>query len=257
MTAEYDARRLSDALAQIRPYVERARAFSGWAFDGLDIRHLDAGPPWDYEALARKYAGRSRSVVDLGTGGGEVLSRIVPGVEARVVATEEWAVNAPIAARRLAPLGVGVVRADSLRLPFAEGAFDLVLDRHEALTPADVARVVARGGTVLTQQVGNDNWPEFRQFVETVVFPDHFNIYQQGFAAAGLTIEDARWHEERVAFGSLGDVAYMMMVSPWSYPGFDAARDIERLLELEDALRTPDGIVVTESRYVIVARKPG
>ena len=204
-----------------------------------------------------EHARRARSIVDLGTGGGEVLARIVTGVQGRVVATEEWAVNAPIAAERLRPLGVAVVRADSLRLPFADGAFDLVLDRHEALAPSDVARVLAPGGTVITQQVGNDNWPEFSQFMETTVFPDHFNIYQRGFAAAGLTIEDARWHEERVAFGSLGDMVYMLLVSPWSYPAFDTARDIDKLLALEDALGTADGIVAKEMHYIIVARKPG
>ncbi len=249
--------RRARTLDQLRPYLQGARAFSGSSFRELDIRHLDAGPPWDYESIAQEHASRARSIIDLGTGGGEVLSRIVPGVQGLVVATEEWSVNVPIAAERLRPLGVSLVRADSLRLPFADGAFDLVLDRHEALTPADVARTLAPDGTVITQQVGNHNWPEFSNFVETTVFPDHFNIYQQGFAAAGLAIEDARWHEERVAFSSLGDVVYMLLVSPWSYREFDPVHDIDRLLELEDALRTLDGIVATEMHYIIVARKPG
>lgn len=250
------ANRRHEALEQLRPYIQRARGFSGWSFKDVDVRHLDARAPWDYEKLAREHALHARSIVDLGTGGGEVLSRVVPGVTGRVVATEEWVVNAPIAAIRLQPLGIHVLRADSLRLPFRDAAFDLVLDRHEALSPADVARALAPGGTVVTQQVGNESWPEFGRFVETVAFPDHFNIYQREFAAAGLVIEDARWHEERVAFGSLGDVVYMLLVSPHSYPGLDAERDIDRLLALEDALRTPDGIVVTEMHYIIIARKP-
>ncbi len=252
-----DDERRARILDELHTCIERARAFSGWSFEEVDMRHLDAGPPWDYEALAQDHARRAQSIIDLGTGGGEVLARIVSGVQGLVVATEEWEVNAPIAVERLRPLGVAVVRADSLRLPFVDGAFDLVLDRHEALTPADVARVLTPGGIVITQQVGNHNWPEFSSFVETTVFPDHFNIYQQEFAAAGLTIEDARWHEERIAFGSLGDVVYMLLVSPWEYPEFDPARDIDKLLALEDALRTADGIVATEMHYIIVARKSG
>jgi len=249
--------RRARTLAALQPYIERARSFSGWSFADVNFRYLDPPAPWEYEALAREYARRARSVVDLGTGGGEVLSRIISGIDALVVATEEWHVNAPIAAHRLRPLGAQVVRAESLRLPFAGESFDLVLDRHEALAPADVARVTARGGTVITQQCGPDDWPELRRFVEKVKFDDHFAAYQQGFDDAGLAVTDARWHERRVAFAELGDLVYMILVAPWSFPRFDPAADIAALLALEDALTSPDGIVVTEVRYLIVAHKPG
>jgi len=248
--------RRARALTELQPSIERARVFSGWAFDDMRIRRLGPPLPWDYEALARDYARRARSVLDLGTGGGEVLSRIVAGIDARVVATEEWHVNAPIAAERLRPLGVSVVRTDSTRLPLRASSFDLIIDRHEALDPADVARVLAPGGTVITQQCGPDDWPELGRYLRKHVFDDHFNLYQQGFAAAGLIIDDARWHEERVAFATLGDLVYVLLVAPWSYPDLDPRRDIDALLAVEDALRTPDGIVLTEHRYLIRAHKP-
>lgn len=246
--------RRTEALAQIAPYVERARGFSGWSFKDVDVRHLDARAPWDYEAIARERARSATSVLDLGTGGGEVLSRIVPATNPRVVATEEWHVNAPIAAARLRPLGVHVLRADSLRLPLRDASFDLVLDRHEALEPAEVARVLAPGGCVVTQQVGHDHWPELRRwFPRKTVFPDHFHDYQRGFIEHGLRIEDARWHEERVAFGTLGDLVYMLLTAPFYVPDLDPAGEIDALLALEDARRTADGIVLTEMVYVVVA----
>ena len=243
-------------LASLGAYIERARSFSGWSFADVDTRYLDPPAPWDYEALAHHHAQRARSIVDLGTGGGEVLARIISGIDGRIVATEEWHVNAPIAAARLGPLGAQVVRADSLRLPFASESFDLVLDRHEALTPADAARVIAPGGTIITQQCGPNDWPELGRFVEKVRFPDHFVSYQQGFADAGLTVIDARLHERRIAFATLGDLVYMMLVAPWSFPKFDPAADIDALLSIEGELATPDGIAVTEVRYLIIAHKP-
>ena len=97
--------RRARTLAELQPYIDRARAFSGWTFDGLNVRRFGPPLPWDYELLAHDYACRARAVLDLGTGGGEVLARIVAGIGARVVATEEWHVNAPIAAGRLRPLG--------------------------------------------------------------------------------------------------------------------------------------------------------
>ena len=49
----------------------------------------------------------------------------------------------------------------------------------------------------------------------------------------------------------------MLLISPWDIRGFNPARDIDALLAMEDGLRTDDGIVLTMSRYLIVARKAG
>ena len=247
------AARRAETLAALRPYIERARSFSGWSHD-LTVRHLLPLPPWDYEALAREAMLAAGRVLDLGTGGGEVLSRVIAGSGVRCVATEEWVVNAPVARDRLAPVGADVVRCDSLRLPLRGATFDLVLDRHEALDPAEVARVLRAGGHVITQQVGPDNWPELRRFFpRKTEFGDHFNAYQRGLAGAGLVVDDARWHEERVAFDELGDIVYVLLVAPWDVPDFDPVGEIDTLLALDDAFRTDQGIVLTETRYIIRA----
>ena len=246
------------AIAALAPYIERARNFSGWSIKGVATKHLDAREPWDYEAMAHQRAGAARRVLDLGTGGGEVLSRVCAGSSARFVATEEWHVNAPVAHDRLRPLGIDVLRARSLMLPLRDGAFDVELDRHEELEPAEIARVLAPGGTAMTQQVGPDNWRELGAFFPRKEdFGDHFRIYREGFEASGLRIADARWHEERVAFGSIGDIAFMLLIAPWYVPNFDPVAEIDTLLAVEDALRTEDGIVLMETRYIIVAGKPG
>ena len=244
------------ALVELQPYIEKALTFSGWSFDELDVVHLDERMPWDYEALARDAAATAHSIVDLGTGGGERFERIVSGLGGRRVATEEWEVNAPVARDRLSPLGVDVVRADSLRLPFADAAFDLVLDRHEALDPGEVARGLQPGGRVITQQVGHDTWPELRKALPSTSFPDHFREYQDGFRAAGLVIEEAHQHSERVAFRVLGELVYMIMLTPHTFPEFDPVRDIDAVLDFEAKQRTEEGIVMTETHYVIRARRP-
>ena len=249
--------RRSRTLAELQPFIERATSFSGWTSSDVNITHPGAPVPWDYEAIARDHARRAHSVLDLGTGGGEVLARIIGGINARIVAIEEWHVNAPVAAARLRPFGASVLHADSLRLPLRDATFDLILDRHEALDPAEAARVLAPGGTIITQQCGPDDWPELRRFFPRKThFADHYVAYQRGFAGAGLTIDEARWHESPAAFGSLGDLVYMLLIAPWCVPDFDPAADIDALLALEDALRTPEGIALTEQRYLITAHKP-
>lgn len=240
----------------LRPYLERARDFSGWDFSALEVRHLGPPLPWDYERLAREQARGAASALDLGTGGGEVLARLRDALPPRMVATEEWDVNAPVARRRLAPLGVDVVRCRSLALPFAGATFDLVLDRHEELSPEEIARVLRPAGRVLTQQVGRSNWCELRQFIPRMSdFGDLFDEYTRGFAAAGLRVVLAEQHEYHVAFGSLGDFVYLLGVAPWLLE-LSLERDGEALLALEEECGTAEGLVLTESRFVIIAVQP-
>lgn len=242
------------ALERLRPYVERARSFSGWDFSAVQERRLEPAA-WDYEALVREAARDARSVLDMGTGGGEVLARLRDALPARVLATEEWGPNVPVAARRLHPLGVEVVWCSDLGLPFTDAAFDLVINRHEWLDPADVARVLRPGGRAITQQVGRDNWRELNRF-----FPrrtDHgdiFEDYRRGFEAAGLDVSYRR-QEWLTAYATLGDVVYMLMAAPWEIPDFDVERDLDALLALEAACSTADGVVLTESRDLLIAEK--
>src|SRR3990172_5569327 len=67
------------AIEALRPYIERAREFSGWTFDDVRIRRVGPPLPWDYEAIAREQAAGATSMVDLGTGGGERLAGVVGG----------------------------------------------------------------------------------------------------------------------------------------------------------------------------------
>ncbi|MEX0786675.1 MAG: class I SAM-dependent methyltransferase [Dehalococcoidia bacterium] len=248
---------MGDALERLRPYADRARDFSGWQFPGLVVDHFEGGPPWDYGAIVREHAVGRASALDMGTGGGEVLSRMRGALPERVVAIEEWHVNAPVARDLLAPLGVAVVRARSIELPFHDAAFDLVLNRHEELDPGEVARVLAPGGALITQQVGRSNWQELRtHFPRMTDFGDQRAAYASGLANAGLIVTTNVEHEFHTAFGSLGDIVYMLSVTPWSVSDFDVERDLEALLALEEACRTERGLVLTEGRYLLVAENP-
>ncbi len=149
-----------------------------------------------------------------GLAAGKLFAELCKAYRGRAVASEPWAVNAPIAKRALSHLRIEVVRAHSLHLPFRDGAFDLVLDRHEEMDPGEVHRVLAPGGTVFTQQVGRNEWDELRPF-----FP--------------------------------------RMQDPWTIPDFDPlGQDLAPLRRVEDRLTTSDGLTLSESRFIIEARKP-
>jgi len=248
----------TEAVSRLRPFTERARVFAGWSFDDVAPKPIGPGLPWDYRRRATDLVDRASFVLDMGTGGGELFADLCQGHRGRAVATEPWHVNAPIAKGRLSPLGVEVVCAHSLHLPFREGVFDLVLNRHEELDPAEVGRVLARGGRILTQQVGRNNWRELRAFFPRMQdFGPLFEQHVSGFRRAGLTIVQAEARDIRVAYRGLGEVVYMLCVTPWTIPHFDPlGQDLKALLRLEERLATRDGLVLTESRFLIEAAKP-
>lgn len=81
--------------------------FVGWNFDYLKTRVRECVLPWSYEDLARTGIANASKVLDLNTGGGELLAKLLQGMSsAVVVATESWPPNVPVARRLLEPLGV-------------------------------------------------------------------------------------------------------------------------------------------------------
>lgn len=227
----------------------------GWTFEFVP-RPLGQPPPWDYQARARELAGRARRVLDLGTGGGEVLAGILGSFAGQALATEEWRPNVTVAARRLRGVAQ-VLHASSLAVPLAGESVDLVLDRHEALDPAEVARVLRPGGRVLTQQVHPNYHAELRPFFPRMTRSEpHHITYPAGFERAGLVVADARAHEQPMAYPTLGHLAYEIAAAPWSLPDFDLEADLDALLRVEAELGGPQGIVLFDRRYLVEAYRP-
>ena len=161
-----------------------------------------------------------------------------------------------MAARRLAGRA-HVVRASSLRLPFQDARFDLVLSRHEELSPKEMARVLTPGGQCLTQQVASDYWPELRAvFPEMTRFPDHYSEYQREVIEEGLRVEEAREFRRPVRFRELGHLVYQLVAGPWILPSFSVESHREALARLEERVQSPQGLVVTEAFYLLRVRAP-
>jgi len=97
--------------------------FEGWDFGVFRGRFIEAEPSWEFSKLLRTYIQRSSSMLDLGTGGGEILLSLAP-LPPETAATEAYPPNVPIARRRLAPLGVRVfdtTESGDDPLPFTDG----------------------------------------------------------------------------------------------------------------------------------------
>lgn len=227
--------------------------------------HVEA-PPWDYDGIVCAHASSSPDLLDLGTGGGEWLAAL-PCRPARVVATEGYAPNVPVAERRLRPLGIELVVADAPdnvaqapgttepRLPFADGSFSLVVARHESYLPAEILRILRPGGVFVTQQVGEGNEDDVHRLLGRPI-PKRTGwnavFARRQLETAGLEVTRAEEAEVATAFADVGAFAWWLRMISFTVP-FELEDERERLIELHD-VEAP--LVVRERRFLVEARKP-
>ena len=234
-----------------------AEPTQGWDFSTFDDSVETGEPPWSYDDLAREALAGATSALDMGTGGGEVLLRIVDALPDDTLATEGWAPNLPHATEALAPHGIAVVPYDSEhdeRMPFADARFDVVLDRHESYDPAEVFRVLRPGGVFLTQQVDGRDFEETHALFGGAPVYSHVTLenLRAEAEAAGFVVEDAREWAGTMRFADVATfVSYVRMV-PWEVPeDFSVDRYADALL----AMRGQD-LVFTRRMFVLVCRRP-
>jgi SAM-dependent methyltransferase len=234
--------------------------FTGWDFSHLDGRMLEEEAPWSYSARAAELMRRSSAMVDLGTGGGERLLKLREHWPAKVVATEEYPPNFRLATQRLAPRGVKVVEVrltDTYPMPFGDGEFELVLDRHSAFNPREVARMLAPGGIFFTQQV-HGLWAEdlLAVFGAKPQWPDSsLAKYVPQLQAAGLEIVDRRDWSGQLSFSEVAAVVYYLKAVPWLVPGFSVETHLQALLALQHRLENGQPLTFSARKYLLEAFK--
>jgi hypothetical protein len=228
----------------------------GWDFTRFGNRIREEGPPWRYWDLVAELSPGAAAILDLGTGGGEQLATYCAAAgrsRPLTVATESWPPNVPIAAARLRALGIPVVHTEGApdnnaqeaderrgRLPFRDGAFGLVIDRHEAFNAGEVNRVLAASGTFLTQQVGGDYrdvydllkvaWPGRRRF--------SLELAVRQLKSAGLDVTASQEGPVTIAFADVGVLTWYLRQAPWAIPEVDVTRDAAPLRAVHERIRT-------------------
>ena len=110
--------------------------------------------PWDYGRIVRGYLKRHTRLLDIDTGGGEILLSFRHPYE-YTSATEGYPPNVDLCKQVFLPLGIDFREAgDVSRLPFEDRSFDLVINRHGDFDAGELYRVLKPGGAFVTQQVG-------------------------------------------------------------------------------------------------------
>ncbi len=236
-----------------------------WGAGFLRDRYRPGRESWDWAAEVRPLLDGADRALDMGTGEGGVLASLAP-LPPVTVAYEAWPPTIPAAVATLRTHGVHLVQtlgsADNTSLegsprpglPFADGSFDVVLNRHEAFDPAEVRRITRPGGTFVTQQVGSDEATSVRALFDLPIDGRSWNaqIAVDQLSAAGWRIEDVRQERPLSEFIDIAALIAYVRSLPWAYADLDLTAALPRLRQLhEQSVRRP--IPAVSHRFLIRA----
>jgi SAM-dependent methyltransferase len=228
----------------------------GWDFGPLRGRVVEEPLPWSYERLLRERLLGAASLLDLGTGGGEFLSRLGP-LPPRTAATEGYPPNLPVARRRLEPMGVEVVAVgEDDALPFSCGSFAVVADRHESYDPYEVRRVLTGDGLFVTQQVGGRDLEEVNQALGAAPLGRHgWDLARASgaLAEAGLVVTRSEEARVRTAFHDVGALVLFLRLVSWQVRDFDVERYAHRLRALHEEMERGRPLIAHAHRFILLA----
>jgi SAM-dependent methyltransferase len=250
-------------------------SFIGWDFSWLEGRARESEPDWDYEAIVRSALDDARSVLDIDTGGGEFLARVIRSGRF-AVATEGYGPNVTVAHDRLAAIGVPVVHTESApdnvdqtttnpaeagsALPFRDEAFDLVIDRHSSYWPGEVRRVLVSGGRFVTQQRGDAgiSGVELRALFgrpHDARPPFDLSFARDQLDHAGFDLVRSNEADTPTVFYDLAALVYYLRAIPWAVEGFDPlGADRQALERIHERIIDNGELSVCGSHMLLDAR---
>jgi SAM-dependent methyltransferase len=236
----------------------------GW--DWSQLRFTRDATPFDYVGIARELVNPQDRVLDIGTGGAEVLLALELATSS-TIAIDHQRPMALIARERIAASSqtIQLAVADAAALPFAGECFDRVLCRHATADPVEVMRVLRPGGVYLNQQVGAHNtqslfdafgWgSNWEQFAADPIPVRDRHALAAAFEALGCQILRNDEYEVGYAFSDLDSLVFFLQNAPFP-ERFDPHAHVDAINWLLEHHRSPRGIESTEHRELLVVKRP-
>ena len=250
----------------IKEAVKNAQSFSGWDFSHLTSTGRIEGAPlkWNYYNIVSRYLTGVTKLLDMGTGGGEILSKFSP-LPLVTYATEQYNPNVAVARKGLEPLGVKVIEIEEEKeppfnsnLPFEDDFFDLIINRHEAYYPPELMRILRPEGMFITQQVGgrtNQNLVNILNGEPSKYSKWNLESAVKELESAGFTITRQQEEVQFYRYYDIGAVVYHLIAIPWTIEDFSTERYKDKLLELHKIIESDGFYDAVQHRFMLIARK--
>ncbi|MBQ6180148.1 MAG: methyltransferase domain-containing protein [Ruminococcus sp.] len=240
---------------------EQNAMIKGWDFSHIKGRFYSEEDdlPWDYKAVINRYRRSTDKLLDIDTGGGELLLSLGHPFE-NTFATEGYPPNVELCRKVLGKLGIGFHKVtDYETMPFPDSFFDVVINRHGAYEAEELYRILKPGGFFITQQVGEDN---DRELVEKLLpgaekrFEGHdLSHCISELTNAGFSVIESGEAFRPISFFDTGALVWFAKIIEWEFIGFSVDKCFEKLLATEEEIREKGRISGRIHRFYIAARK--
>ncbi|MBO8172811.1 MAG: class I SAM-dependent methyltransferase [Bacillaceae bacterium] len=140
-----------------KEFYDKVGKINGWDFS--KVKCISEGTKWDFYREVTKICKKSDILLDVGTGGGEAILSIAESA-LLLVGIDQSTGMIETATRNSAKSGISNVRflkMDAKNLEFPDDFFNVVSCRHSEFFAKEIARVLIKGGTFLTQQVSEND----------------------------------------------------------------------------------------------------
>ena len=240
---------------------ERIAYIHGWDFSQIADRsaeHTDFR--WDYRQTIARYLTPEKKLLDTDIGGREFLLSLGHPY-GNTAATEGYEPNVELCRQTLLPLGIdfrsGVVPDG---LPYEDASFDVIINRHGDLNPADFWRLLKPGGIFITQQVGAENDRELVRLLcgdVPMPFPEQYlETVENKFRQAGFEILEGQECYRPYEFFDVGALVWFARIIQWEFPHFSVDTHLDNLLNAQKILDRTESIAGSIHRFLLVAQKP-
>lgn len=233
--------------------------FQGWNFFYLKGRYREEKPSWNYKTITKKLIKKSNSVLDMATGGGEVFSEILSVFKPKkAIAIEGYKPNVSVAKKSLKKYDVRVIYVNEIKkLPFKDGEFDLVLNRHGGFNVNELARIISCKGLFFTQQVDGRNLKDLMKEFGTVPkwkFNTLSNV-TKNLKKVGFEIVDTKEWKGKTIFKDVGALIYFLKAIPWIVSDFSVKKYLTILEKFQKRIKNKSKLEFTARRFLILAKK--
>lgn len=242
---------------------EKVAHIHGWDFSHISERYKEENElPWHYRNIIKSYLKPESQLLDIDTGGGEFLLSLDHPYN-KMSATEAYAPNVALCKDVLLPLGIDFKEADGAKvLPFEDGRFDIIINRHGDYNAKEINRVLKLGGVFITEQVGAENDRELVKLILPQVpelpFPEQYlKIAIKKFEQSGFSIIDGQEVFRPIKFWDVGALVWFAHIIEWEFPNFKVEDSLEKLYDAQVLLEKNGCIEGKAHRFLLIAKKNG
>jgi len=246
-----DVRRIASSVGERR----------GWDFSR--VRDARDPVPWEYVEVVLRFVRQTSRVLDIGTGGGEYFLSLAPhfgdgiGIDSSPSMIQVAHENTP---KTLAGK-ISFEVMDARNLGFPDAMFDVVLNRHAPVFPAEIVRVLRPQGIFITQQVGERNMKNICSIFGCRPGGKYKSNPEQSvdalierFKQNGCDLVARAEYEVRYWFLDVKSLIFLLKAVPLP-EDFDIAKHQRQVEEIITKYHTPKGIETKEHRKLLILQK--